>query len=195
MSKVLVITSSPRRDSVSTFLAAEFANMLGSDDIEFFDISSIDFPVYDEKLLNKFDTPDEPSSEESEFYEELLNQFVNADRIVFAMPNWNLMCPPSIVNYMLCVCRTGVTFRYTEMGHEGLLKGKKALIIASCGGEYVQNDSYFGVSWLKGALALNGITDVSEVVAELVEVRRDELDLVKKEALSKLLKISKSFLQ
>lgn len=194
MAKVLVVTSSPKRDSISTYLAAEFANMLKTDDVEFFDLTSIDFPVYDEKLLQKFEMPNSPSTEESEFYDDLLKQFMDADRIVFAIPNWNLMCPPSMVYYLLCVCRTGVTFRYTDTGHEGLLKGKKAVIIATCGGEYVENQSYFGTTWLKSALALNGITDVQEVVAELIEVRRDEQDMIKQEALEKLSEISKTFL-
>lgn len=194
MSKVLVITSSPRGESVSTFLAAEFANMLKTEDIEIFDVSQIDFPIYDEGLLNKFETPSSLPTEESEFYDSIMNQFIQADRLVFAFPNWNLMCPPSIVYYMLCVCRTGITFRYTDKGHEGLLLGKKALIISSCGGKYIENNSSFGVSWLRGALQLNGITDISEVVADLVEVRRNQQDLMKQEALKKLSEIAKTFL-
>jgi len=194
MSKILIVTSSPKSESVSTFLAAEFANMLKTEDIEFFDVSQIDFPIYDEALLHKFEDPNSSSTEDSEFYDNIMNQFAQADRLVFAFPNWNLMCPPSIVYYMLCACRTGVTFRYTEKGHEGMLFGKKALIILSCGGKYIENNSCFGVSWLRGALELNGITDISEVVADLVEVRRDEQDLIKQEALEKLSEIAKTFL-
>ncbi|MGI6267494.1 MAG: FMN-dependent NADH-azoreductase [Acutalibacteraceae bacterium] len=195
MSKVLVITSSPRSEAVSTYLAAEFANMLKTDDIEFFDVSQIDFPIYDEKLLQKFENPNSLSTQESEFYDDIMNQFIEADRLVFAFPNWNLICPPSIVSFMLCACRTGVTFKYSETGESiGLLEGKKALIILSCGGKYVENETFFGVSWLRGALALNGITDVSEVVADLIEVRRDEQEEIKQEALEKLEEIAKTFL-
>ncbi|MEG0979888.1 MAG: NAD(P)H-dependent oxidoreductase [Oscillospiraceae bacterium] len=194
MAKVLIVVSSPKRDSLSTFLAAEFANMLKTDDIEFFDLSQIEFPVYDEVLFEKFENPNSTETEESAFYDDILRQFMSADRIVFAMPNWNLICPPSVVYYMLCVCRAGVTFQYTESGHDGLLEGKKALIIATCGGEYIENDSYFGVSWLRSALALNGITDTCEVVADLIEVRRDEQDIIKQEALEKLSVVASGFL-
>ncbi len=195
MSKVLVVTSSPRSESVSTYLAAEFANMLKTDDIEFLDVSQIYFPIYDEALLQKFEDPNSPPTEESEFYDDIMKQFIEADRLVFACPNWNLICPPSIVSYMLCACRTGVTFKYSDDGKVvGLLEGKKALIILSCGGKYVENKTFFGISWLRGALALNGITDVSEVVADLIEARRDEQDLIKQEAIEKLEEVAKTFL-
>jgi len=194
MSKVLVVTSSPRSESVSTYLAAEFANMLETGDIEIFDIAEIDFPVCDEKLLKEMENSSENASEDIKMYNEIMQKFIDADRIVFAYPNWNSMCPPNLIYYMLCVCRMGVTFKYTDHGSVGLLEDKKTLLILSCGGKYIENATFMGNSWLKGALALNGITNVQEVVAELIEVRRDEVDLIKEETLVKLKEVAKTFL-
>lgn len=194
MKKVLIIVSSPRKDSVSTYLAKEFSNMLNTNDIEIVDVSNMKFPNYDENLMNEI-SKDVHTSKECMVYDEVLEKFMKADRIVISYPNWNLMCPPNIVYYMLCVCRTGKTFKYTDEGSQGLLENKKALLISACGGQNIENVTFMGSSWLKGTLNFIGITDVKEVSAQLIEVRRDELDKVKEESLKELRDVAKTFLK
>ena len=67
------------------------------------------------------------------------------------------------------VLRAGVTFRYTESGPEGLLKGKKAVLIQSRGGLYSEGpaaamDGKEG--HIRTLLGFAGIVDVTVVHAE-----------------------------
>lgn len=72
----------------------------------------------------------------------------------------------------------GKTFRYTENGPEGLLpKGKKVLIAASRGGIYT-GDSPAAVlehheTYLKGVLSFIGLTDITVVRAEGLNLGED----------------------
>ena len=65
--------------------------------------------------------------------------------------------------------RAGVTFRYTENGPEGLLTGKKAVVIESRGGLYSEGP---GAAMdgqephIRTLLGFIGITDVTFVRAE-----------------------------
>ena len=67
------------------------------------------------------------------------------------------------------VLRAGVTFRYTAAGPEGLLKGKKAVVIESRGGLYSEGpgaalDSQ--EAHIRTLLGFIGIDDVTIVRAE-----------------------------
>ena len=63
------------------------------------------------------------------------------------------------------VTRARRTFRYTENGPEGLLKGKKAYIITPSGGVPVGSAVDFATPYLRHALAFIGITDVEIIGA------------------------------
>ena len=47
---------------------------------------------------------------------------------------YNFNISTQLKNYFDLVARAGVTFRYTENGPEGLVTGKKAIVITSRGG-------------------------------------------------------------
>lgn len=95
---------------------------------------------------------------------------------------------------MFCVYRWGVISKCIKKGCIDLLKSKKILLITAYGEKYVENVSFIGNTYIKVRLALNGITDVSEVVVDLVEVIRDEPDLIKRKSIEKLREIAKTFL-
>ncbi len=54
--------------------------------------------------------------------------------IVIAAPMYNFNIPTQLKNYFDTVARAGVTFRYTEKGPEGLVTGKRAVVVTSRGG-------------------------------------------------------------
>lgn len=56
------------------------------------------------------------------------------DVIVINAPMYNFNIPTQLKNYFDTVARAGVTFRYTENGPEGLVKGKRAIVLTSRGG-------------------------------------------------------------
>jgi uncharacterized iron-regulated membrane protein len=81
--------------------------------------------------------------------------------------------------------RAGVTFRYTENGPQGLMTGKKAVVIESRGGLYSEGpaaamDSQ--ESHLRTMLGFIGITDVTFVRAERLSFGPDAVEAALNEA-------------
>ena len=68
--------------------------------------------------------------------DELIAELQAADIIVIAAPMYNFGIPSTLKAWFDHVLRAGVTFRYSEAGPEGLLKGKRAIVIESRGGLY-----------------------------------------------------------
>jgi len=64
------------------------------------------------------------------------------------------------------IARARLTFRYTENGPEGLLKGKKVYIVIASGGVPVGSDVDFATPYLRHALRFVGITDVEVIAAD-----------------------------
>jgi FMN-dependent NADH-azoreductase len=62
--------------------------------------------------------------------------------------------------------RLGVTFRYTANGPEGLLRGKRAYVMATRGGRYAGTPSDLQSAFVRQFLAFIGIADVEFVYAE-----------------------------
>ncbi len=96
-----------------------------------------------------------------------------ADVLVIGAPMYNFSVPAVLKAWIDQIARVGVTFRYTEDGPEGLLKGKKAYIVAATGGVPVGSPADFATPFLKQILNFVGITEVEIVSADGVAVDRD----------------------
>ena len=66
----------------------------------------------------------------------LIAELEAADTIVIASPMYNFGMSSTLKAWFDHVLRAGRTFRYTPDGPEGLLKGKKAVVIVSRAGAY-----------------------------------------------------------
>ena len=97
---------------------------------------------------------------------ELIAELKAAETIVIGLPMYNFGIPSTLKAYFDHVARSGVTFRYTEKGPEGLLKGKKAVIFATRGGLYAGTPADTQTPYVRDFLAFLGITDVEFVYAE-----------------------------
>ena len=67
--------------------------------------------------------------------------------------------------------RAGETFRYTEAGPEGLLAGKRVIVVESRGGLYSEGPAQaidFQEPYLRHLLGFMGLTDVTFVRAEKI---------------------------
>lgn len=95
----------------------------------------------------------------------LVAELAAADVIVLAAPMYNFSVPAALRDYFDHVARAGVTFRYTEAGPEGLLKGKKTYVLITRGGSYA-GGADTQVPYLKQFLGFIGLTDVEFVLAE-----------------------------
>lgn len=68
--------------------------------------------------------------------ETLLEEVFNADVLVIGAPLYNFSIPSQLKAWVDRIAQAGRTFRYTENGPEGLLKGKRVIIASARGGMY-----------------------------------------------------------
>ncbi|KTE44279.1 MULTISPECIES: FMN-dependent NADH-azoreductase [unclassified Sphingopyxis] len=97
--------------------------------------------------------------------DELIAELEAADTIVIGVPVYNFAIPASLKAWVDLIARARRTFRYTETGPEGLLKGKKAYLVVASGGVPVGSDYDFATGYLRHVLGFVGITDVSIIDA------------------------------
>jgi FMN-dependent NADH-azoreductase len=103
----------------------------------------------------------------------LVRELEEADVLVVGVPLYNFGVPAALKAWIDQIARARVTFRYTEHGPEGLLKGKKAYLVVATGGTQVGGAIDFATPWLKHVLAFLGITDVEVIAAERQMIQGD----------------------
>lgn len=173
MSKVLVLKSSILAGySQSSQLADFYIEQAKSngDDVTVRDLAANPIPVLDGELVGALRPSDAELSarqqEALELSDELIAELQAHDVFVIAAPMYNFNIPTQLKNYFDLVARAGVTFRYTEAGPEGLITGKRAIIISSRGGIHKDTPSDLLTPYLKLFLGFLGIADVEFVFAE-----------------------------
>ncbi|HAA44232.1 MAG: (acyl-carrier protein) phosphodiesterase [Halomonas sp. 54_146] len=114
--------------------------------------------------------------------DELLAELRANDVLVIAVPMYNLGIPSQLKAWFDRVLRAGETFRYTENGPQGLVEGKRAIILAARGGQYAGTEFDSQTPHLKNMLGLMGITDVDVVYAEGLNMGDQQRETAMKEA-------------
>ena len=99
-------------------------------------------------------------------YDELIAEVQTADVLVLGAPMYNFGVTSQLKSWIDAIARAGATFRYTEKGPEGLLKGKKVYVGLARGGRYRDTPLDSQVPYLKTVLGFLGMTDVQFVYAE-----------------------------
>jgi FMN-dependent NADH-azoreductase len=97
--------------------------------------------------------------------DELIEELRRADVVVIGLPMYNFGVPSTLKAYFDHIARAGVTFRYTAEGPQGLLRGKKAYVFATRGGQYAPQSDHQS-AFVRQFLAFVGIDDVEFVHAE-----------------------------
>ncbi|EUJ23787.1 acyl-ACP phosphodiesterase [Listeria grandensis FSL F6-0971] len=196
MTKLLFIKASPLPDDVSRSMVVasafleKYQQENPDDVIERIDVYDHEIPLIDGAFLTagnelragKAFTDLEPAMQEKlTAFDALTQQFMDADRYVIVSPLWNLGIPPMLKAYFDTVVVAGKTFRYTQSGPEGLLKGKKALQIHGSGGVYSTGDSDLethGEPYINTILNFVGVETLPSVFVEGVDydpTRKDEI--------------------
>ena len=99
----------------------------------------------------------------------LIDEVAAADLLVLAVPMHNFGPPSTLKAWLDHVIRGGRTFAYTQNGPQGLLKGKRAILVLSRGGVYSDGPAKafdFQEPYLCTVLGFIGITDVEVVRVE-----------------------------
>ncbi|WJV68802.1 FMN-dependent NADH-azoreductase [Pectobacteriaceae bacterium CE70] len=175
MSKVLVLKSSILADfSQSNQMADHFtAQWLAAhpgDTITERDLAAEPVPVLDGELVGAMRPSDKPltprQQEALTLSDALISELQAHDVIVMTAPMYNFNIPTQLKNYFDLIARAGVTFRYSENGVEGLVKGKRAVVLTSRGGIHKDAPSDLQTPYLRLFLGFIGITDIEFVFAE-----------------------------
>lgn len=172
---ILQINASARREGAnSTHLANAMVARLQTANptakLTVRDLAIDPHPMLDEAALGALFTPAEQRTPAQAarvaLDDALITEVQAADVLVLGVPMYNFSIPVQLKNWIDAIARAGVTFRYTESGPEGLLKGKKVYAALARGGRYRGMESDTQTPYLKMVLGFLGMTDVHFIYAE-----------------------------
>jgi FMN-dependent NADH-azoreductase len=184
MAKVLFITANPKDEDQSFSMAAgkafleTYQETNPADEIVTVDLFKEEIPNLDADVfsgwrkLSSGQQIDALSTEElakTSRLNEILDQFISADKIIFVTPLWNFSFPSVVKAYIDALAIPGKTFRYTETSSVGLLHGKKVLHIQARGDFYSEGplaDEEQGNRYLKHLMGFMGITEYEGLFIE-----------------------------
>jgi FMN-dependent NADH-azoreductase len=177
MSKILLITSSPRSASYSTKVARALAEKLVSVEpnasLTVRDLARDPLPHIDDSFAAARDVPPEnltPAQKETlALSDKLLQELFAADTIIIAAAMFNFGIPSNLKAYIDHIARPRVAFRYSEKGPEGLVKGKKVYLVVARGGMYSEGPMQqfnFQDTYLRAVLGFIGLTDIELITVE-----------------------------
>jgi FMN-dependent NADH-azoreductase len=195
MSTALVITSSALGEaSVSSQLVAETVASLRSHDpglrVIGRDLGRNPIPHldFDSATALRGEPVNEAQAAARSLSDGLVAELKAADTLIIGAPMYNFGMPSTLKAWFDHVLRAGITFRYSENGPEGLLKGKRAMVIESRGGLYSEGPAQQMDSQephLRNLLGFIGITDVIFLRAEKLafgpEAREQAIDAVRRQ--------------
>ncbi|MBB3134172.1 FMN-dependent NADH-azoreductase [Rhizobium pisi] len=177
MSSILLLTSSPRADSLSTPIAVDLAEKLKNQKpgsvVVRRDLASNPLPHIDDLFTGAIRKPADARTAEEiaaiKTSDELVAELFAADTIVISTGLINFNIYSSLKTWIDNVARAGVTFKYTESGPVGLVTGKKVYVVLTSGGVYSQGPAAplnHAVPYLKSVLGFLGITDIETIYVE-----------------------------
>lgn len=103
----------------------------------------------------------------------LIGELKAADTVVIGMPIYNFGIPATLKAWIDMIARARVTFKYTENGPVGLLKGKRAFVLMASGGVPLASDVDFASPYIRQALRFVGIEDVTIIAADRLSSAED----------------------
>jgi FMN-dependent NADH-azoreductase len=176
--KLLRIDSSARRNSVSRQLTERFVETWKKEnpagEVIERDLAKTHLPqITDEWTLAAYSDPATltPAQRDTlSVSETLIEELLAADTIVIGAPMYNLTVSAPLKAWIDQVVRMGRTFSYGPNGPDGVLKGKKVIVLTSRGGafrpgtptaQYDHQEPY-----LRHILGFIGLTDVTFIHAE-----------------------------
>ena len=95
----------------------------------------------------------------------LVAELQTADDIVLGVPIYNFSVPAAFKAWIDLVCRTNITYTYTNEEARGLLLDKRAFVVITSGGTLGGSTIDYSTGYIKHILSFIGITDITFVDA------------------------------
>lgn len=141
------------------------------------DLAQNPVPHLDLARVGAFSTPAEQRTPEQQALvaesDALIDELQGADVVALGLPLYNFGIPSTLKAYFDFIARSGVTFRYTASGPEGLVKGKRVVVFAARGGLYQGQPHDTQTPFVRQFLGFVGMTDVRFVFAEGLNMGED----------------------
>jgi FMN-dependent NADH-azoreductase len=176
--KILHIDSSPRGErSHSRELSKEFVSGWKAthpeDAIAYRDLGHYPVPHVNEAwIAAAFSPPETHTPELTEalrISDELIDEFLAADRYVLGVPMYNFNIPSTFKAYIDQIVRINRTVALDAQGFRGLVEGKKAVIITARGGDFSPTSPSlpydFQEPYLRTIFGFIGLTDIQFINA------------------------------
>ena len=173
--KILQINASARSEGGnSTRLANSITAHLKSHhpeaEVEVRDLARNPLPFLDEAGVTALFTPADQRTPEQIARiaqdEAMIARVQAANVLVLGVPMYNFGVSVQLKSFIDSIARAGITFRYTESGPEGLLKGKRVYVACARGGVYRDTPADSQTPYLRQVLGFLGMTDVEFIYAE-----------------------------
>ncbi|MCT8140181.1 FMN-dependent NADH-azoreductase [Anaerobacillus sp. CMMVII] len=208
MANVLFIkaNSRPIEQAVSVQLYQAFLDQYKEsnpeDTITELDLFEENLPYYDnEKITGMFKLSKgmdltEAEKAATDLVISYLDQFLAADKIVFAFPLWNFTVPAVLHTYLDYLAQAGKTFRYTAEGPVGLLTDKKVVLLNARGGVYSEGPAQsveMAVNFVTAMLSFWGVQDITKVIIEGHNQYPDQAEGIISKGLANAVDVAKTF--
>ncbi|CDH04091.1 NADH-azoreductase, FMN-dependent [Xenorhabdus bovienii str. oregonense] len=175
MGKVLILKSSildkySNSNKMVDYFIEKWLNENSRNNITIRDLAKNPVPILDNELWDALCKNDVELTVRQKKALNLSNSLIlelkEHDLIVIAAPMYNFHIPTQLKNYFDFVIRAGSTFCYTELGSQGLIKGKKAIILTTRGGIYKDTPSDLLTPYMNLILNFIGINDIEFIFSE-----------------------------
>ena len=179
MNHVLAIKAHPFNEDKSstmtvlrTFMEA-YQHQHPEDEIEIFDLYQTDLPEVNGELLDawdqlrnggQFDHLSTSQQKAVASFDQMTQQFLQADKVIIANPIWNLMIPARLKLWIDTITVAGKTFRYTPEGPQGLATDKKVMHIQSSGSCFNGQDP--ATQYLETILKFIGVPHIEHILID-----------------------------
>ncbi|MCC8438548.1 FMN-dependent NADH-azoreductase [Brevibacillus sp. M2.1A] len=181
MSKVLFVKANDRdaEAAVSVQLYHAFLDSYKeshpNDEVVELDLFAENLPYYNAMMINgmfKISKGMEVTDEEqsaANTVNKYLNQFLEAEKVVFAFPLWNQTVPAVLHTYFDYLYQAGKTFSYSPEGPVGLVTDKNVAVLNARGGVFSEGpkaSKEMAVNMVLHHLNFFGIKNIETVIVE-----------------------------
>lgn len=175
MKQLLHINSSlwgneSRSSQLADTVVAQLTEQLNEVEVIKRDLSADPVPHLSAEAYDAFSVPAEQRSVAQQqalaLSDTLIDELRTSEVIVLTAPMYNYGVPSALKAWIDHVARINETFAYGERGMEGLLGGKKVIVVSTRGGKHAGTETDLQTPVLKQVFGMMGITDVEFIYAE-----------------------------
>lgn len=209
MAKLIYIEASPRKKrsssiAISNVFLDAYRKANPKDEVVILDLWKKELPPFDGDVIDaKYaimhgQTKSDAQIKAWKMVEEIIAEFKTGDKYVISLPMWNFGIPYKLKHYIDLLVQPGYAFTVTPDGaYQGLVTGKKMVVIYSRGGAYGAESGAqqldFQKTYMELILGFIGFQGISSIVIEPTLAGEDKKEASMSKAMEQAQKIASQF--